>query len=138
MLRATVFCLLLGISSLFAGEAKVRIYVNRFDPADHPDHGRYAVTPPDWNTFGGKTQFICCRGFSSEPDPQTGLRKGIDFDKTYRQFADAGLGVILWPHQSSIYIENLDEFALWAKDNHLFVFDVSGYVPGSGPYGSGS
>ena len=137
LLKITAALLLLGFSSLFAAEGPMRIYPKRFDPADHPDHGRYAVTPPDWNSFGGKTQFICCRGFPSVTDPQTGLRKGVDFDKTYRQFADAGLGIILWPHQSSIYIENLDEFARWAKENNLFVFDVSGYVPGSGPYGSG-
>ena len=83
LLKITAALLLLGFSSLFAAEGPMRIYPKRFDPADHPDHGRYAVTPPDWNSFGGKTQFICCRGFPSVTDPQTGLRKGVDFDKTY-------------------------------------------------------
>lgn len=133
-----LLCLtLVGISSLVGAESSKRVYVERFDPANHPDHQRSAVTPPDWETFGGNTLFICSRGIEMVEDQETGEMKGIDFDKMYRPYSDAELGTILWPHHSGIHIENLEEFAEWVKKNNLFLFDYWGYVPGTGSYGSG-
>ena len=129
--------LFLGCAALFADEPAKRIYVNRFDPADHPDHKRYAVTPPDWSVFGDETLFICCRGIDIKTDSKTGKRLGVNFDNTYKPFADAELGTILWPHQTGIQIDNLDELAEWVKEKGLFLFDFWGYVPGCGPFGAG-
>lgn len=123
--RIVVLLSLIGLSSLFAVESPKRLYVDRFDPADHPDHLRYAVVPPDWETFGGKTNFICCRSL------------GSDYEKTYKPYADAELGTILLPHQGEIFRNDLAEFAEWVKRNNLFLFDYWGYVPGSGSYGRG-
>ena len=61
----------------------------------------------------------------------------MNFDETYKPFADAELGTILWPHQTGIQIDNLDELARWVKERGLFLFDFWGYVPGCGPFGAG-
>ena len=135
--RVLLFLVFLSASFLFAAEPAKRIYVERFDPANHPDRERYAVTPPDWSVFGNETKFICCRGIEIVTDPKTGKRFGVNFDETYKPFADAELGTILWPHQSGIQIENLDELARWVKGRGLFLFDFWGYVPGCGPFGAG-
>lgn len=120
-----------------AGDSAKRIYVNRFDPADPPDHGRYTPTPPDWSVFGNKTLFICCRGIETVTNPETGNEVGLDFDKWYAPYAESRLGTILWPHQEGMYIENFEDFVRWAKEKGLFVFDFWGYVPGCGPHGAG-
>lgn len=127
------FCAV-GVSN---GDTPHRIYPNRYDPAFHPDRGRNAVVPPDWSIFGGKTNFICMRGLPSGTDPNTGHPISVEWEKAYQKYADAGLGTIIWPFQNTIYYENLDQIADWAKKNNLFIFDLWGYVPGSGPYGSG-
>ena len=135
--RLILFLTFLPVSVLFAAEPGKRFYVERFDPANHPDRGRYAVTPPDWSVFGNETKFICCRGIDIVTDPKTGKRLGVNFDKTYEPFANAELGTILWPHQTGIQIDNLDELARWVKGKGLFLFDFWGYVPGCGPFGAG-
>ena len=117
--RLILFLTFLPVSVLFAAEPGKRFYVERFDPANHPDRGRYAVTPPDWSVFGNETKFICCRGIDIVTDPKTGKRLGVNFDKTYEPFANAELGTILWPHQTGIQIDNLDELARWVKGNGL-------------------
>ncbi|MCR5359255.1 MAG: hypothetical protein K6E55_05155, partial [Thermoguttaceae bacterium] len=91
-LRLVFLLTFLSASFLFAADPAKRIYVERFDPADHPDHGRYAVTPPDWSVFGNETKFICFRGIEIVTDPKTGKRYGVNFDETYKPFADAELG----------------------------------------------
>lgn len=136
--RMILCVVLLGVSSLFAADPPKRIYVNRYDPAEHPDRGRFAVTPPDRKTFGDEVLFMTCRGIRTVRDKETGRTRGVDFDEMYRPYAEADLGTIIWPHHSTIHIDNLDEFAEWAKKNGIFVFDLWGYVPGSGPYGRGT
>ena len=68
--RVLLFLVFLSASFLFAAEPAKRIYVERFDPANHPDRERYAVTPPDWSVFGNETKFICCRGIEIVTDPE--------------------------------------------------------------------
>ena len=131
------FLFLLGCAAMGAGDSAKRIYVNRFDPADPPDHGRYTPTPPDWSVFGNKTLFICCRGIETVTNPETGNEVGLDFDKWYAPYAESRLGTILWPHQEGMYIENFEDFVRWAKEKGLFVFDFWGYVPGCGPHCAG-
>lgn len=109
----------------------VSVFPDRFDPAEHPDRARLHVTPPDWKTFDGKTQFIALRSFPSSDG------KGTDFEATIDRYQNAGLGRILWPHAGTIFFQNLDELAEVVKKRNLFLFDFWGYVPGSGPRESG-
>ena len=40
-----------------------RVYSHLMNPREHPDDTRRHVRPPDWNTFGNRTQFTSLRGF---------------------------------------------------------------------------
>ena len=123
---AIIFC-----APSFCWGNEPQIYPERFDPAEHPDRGRLFVTPPSWETFGGKTQFIALRSFPSKEG------KGYDYEKLIDQYQNAGLGRIVWPHAGTIFYENLGELADVIKKRDLFLFDIWGYVPGSGPRESG-
>ncbi|MDO5553287.1 MAG: hypothetical protein Q4G68_05960 [Planctomycetia bacterium] len=109
----------------------LRLYTSRFDSAEHPDHTRLHVTPPDWSTFNGKTQFITLRYFPS--------KKGIgrDFEILIDQHQQAELGRFIWPTGETIFFKNLEELVDILKKRNLFLFALWGYVPGSGPRGAG-
>lgn len=113
----------------------LRLDSTLFEPTEHPDYGRHPLLPPGWKTFDHETQFICLRGFSSARESGKLLAK--DLQKSYDAFAAEGLGRVLWPFWETIYYDNLDEVADFAQKNGLYLFDFWGYVPGSGPYGSG-
>jgi len=109
----------------------LKLYSDRFDPADRPDVARYYATPPTWATFDGKTQFIACRAFPSKDDV------GRDFGKTLDQYQKEELGRVIWPHASTIFFKNLGELADEINRRDLYLFDFWGFVPGSGPRDSG-
>lgn len=105
-----------------------RVYAHLLEPREHPDDARRAVQPPDWNTFGRQTQFVSLRGFAVENEAI--VRFAEELDKYTVTF---DLGRVVWPSYPIVFAKNLDELAAEIKRRDLFLFDIWGYVPGSGP-----
>ncbi|MBR5759840.1 MAG: hypothetical protein IKX88_14720 [Thermoguttaceae bacterium] len=129
--KVMAFVVIFAVASCYAADDQVRLYSYRMDPAERPEVERYAVRPPSWDVFDGKTQFITLRSFPSENDI------GQRFDETLDQYQNAELGRIIWPHAGTIFYKNLGELAETIKRRDLYLFDFWGYVPGSGPRESG-
>ena len=88
------------------------------------------MKPPSWDVFGNRPHFVCLRGFGVEDDKIVGYKEEIEkYTVTY------DLGGVLWPSYPILFSENLDELADEIKKRGLFLFDIWGYVPGSGPGG---
>ena len=107
-----------------------RVYARLLDPREHPDYRRRHVQPPTWDTFGNETQFATLRGFNVQDKKITGFREALDL---YTRRHD--LGNVIWPSYPILFAENLDELAGEIRKRDLFLFDIWGYVPGSGPGG---
>lgn len=107
-----------------------RVYTHLLDPREHPDYTRRHVQPPSWDTFGNVTQFAALRGFSVENDQIVGYVEEIEkYTKTYE------LGNVVWPAYPIVFAKNLGDLAEEIQRRGLFLFDIWGYVPGSGPGG---
>jgi hypothetical protein len=105
-----------------------RVYTHLLEPKEHPDYKRRHVQPPDWETFDNRTQFTSLRGFAERDG------KIVDYEKEIDRYTKIHeLGNILWTAYPIIFGENLDDVADEIKRRGLFLFDVWGYVPGSGP-----
>lgn len=100
------------------------------DPKEHPDYDRRAVKPPTWDTFKNRTQFTCLRGFNVQDNKIVGYAEELEkYTRTY------GLGDVIWPSYPILFATNLVDLANEIKRRDLYLFDVWGYVPGSGPGG---
>jgi hypothetical protein len=108
----------------------LRVYSHLLNPREHPDDNRRHVHPPTWETFGNRARFMTLRGFEVEDEQLIGYREEIE--KYTRQYE---LGDIIWPSYPILFAKNLDELLLEIKQRDLFLFDIWGYVPGSGPGG---
>ncbi len=107
-----------------------RVYAHRLEPREHPDYDRRAVKPPTWETFGNRTRFTCLRGFAVENGQVIRYTDELDrFTRTHE------LGDVIWPSYPILFAKNLGDLAGEVKRRDLFLFDVWGYVPGSGPGG---
>lgn len=113
-----------------AARTLVRVYSKLLEPREHPDYDRRSVKPPNWETFQRMTQFTSLRGFGVENDKIVNYRE--EMERCTRQFA---LGDVLWPSYPILFATNLTEFAEEVRKRGLWLFDVWGYVPGSGPGG---
>lgn len=107
-----------------------RVYSHLLEPREHPDYERRAVKPPTWETFKNRTQFTCLRGFGQEGDQLVGFAEEIE--KITRSHE---LGNVIWPSYSTLFATNLCDLADEIKRRDLYLFDIWGYVPGSGPGG---
>jgi hypothetical protein len=88
------------------------------------------VKPPTWETFKDRTQFTCLRGFSQNDNRLTRFAEEIEkFTRTYE------LGDVIWPSYDTLFARNLGDLADEIKRRDLYLFDIWGYVPGSGPGG---
>lgn len=126
---------LLGLvaPTLFAqsqSPAPHRVYSHLLEPREHPDYDRRAVKPPTWESFKNRTQFTCLRGFGVENDKLVGFKE--ELEKYTRTFE---LGNVIWPSYSTLFATNLAELADEISRRDLYLFDIWGYVPGSGPGG---
>ena len=107
-----------------------RVFFHLMEPRENPDYTRRAVRPPTWETFKGRTQFTCLRGF----DVRDG--KIIDYAQELEKFTRTyDLGTVVWPSYPILFATNLPALADEIKRRGLYLFDVWGYVPGSGPGG---
>ena len=119
-------------SAAAAGEPAppIRVYSRLMDPREHPDYDRRCVKPPSWDTFGNLTQFTALRGFTVDKDVITGYTEELD-----RYTKDFELGKVIWPAYPVVFARNLEDLAREIQDRGLYLFDIWGYVPGSGPGG---
>jgi hypothetical protein len=106
------------------GDSKIRIYNYPVNPRQHPDDARRYIKPPDASTFGNQIQFMALRSLGDD----------------YKQLLDDytikyGLGNIIWAKYPVIYRQDLPEIVQELKKRNLYLFDLWGYVPGSGPGG---
>jgi len=113
-----------------AAQPTHRVYSHLMNPREHPDDSRRPVRPPDWTTFGGVPQFTTLRGFDIKDGRITNLKSELDkYTLTHE------LGHVIWPSYEVLFASNLGELADEIKRRGLFLFDIWGYVPGSGPGG---
>jgi hypothetical protein len=113
-----------------SGETKPqrhRVYGALFDPREHPDYDRRHVKPPSWETFGNRTHFAALRGFGIENDV---IVRYVEEIEKYTKTLD--LGDVVWPSYPIIFAKNLGDLADEIHRRGLFLFDIWGYVPGSG------
>lgn len=107
-----------------------RVYARLYDPREHPDYQRRHTQPPSWETFDHRTRFTCLRGFTVK-DGQI-----VDYEKELDRFTRKHkLGDVIWPSYPIVFAKNLRALAEEIKKRDLFLFDIWGYVPGSGPGG---
>ena len=107
-----------------------RVYSHLLDPREHPDYERRAVKPPTWETFKNRTQFTTLRGFNVQDDRIVGYAEELEkYTRTHE------LGDVIWPAYPILFAKNLGDLADEIKRRDLYLFDVWGYVPGSGPGG---
>ena len=121
------FCFCLGDSSFLLrpqAQNSVKIYPYLMDPRQHPDEARRWVKPPDRQTFEGRTQFITLRSLDGD------YKKLLDL---YTQ--KSNLGKVIWPSYPVLFRPDLEEVTNEIKQRGLYLFDIWGYVPGSGPGG---
>lgn len=108
----------------------VRVYSRLLDPTEHPDFTRRAVRPPTWATFDHRTQFTCLRTFELKDGRILAIREELE-----RHTRTFGLGRVVWPSYPVLFASNLGELADEIRRRELFLFDIWGYVPGSGDGG---
>ena len=107
-----------------------RVYSHLLEPREHPDYDRRAVKPPTWETFKNRTQFTCLRGFGVSDGRLVGFVEEIErITRTHE------LGDVIWPSYDTLFAKNLGDLADEIKRRDLYLFDIWGYVPGSGPGG---
>ena len=102
----------------------IRVYSYAMDPCVHPDYNRFFVKPPDADVFENRIQFMALRSLDGDY-----IKK---INKYTRQYE---LGNILWPSYTMLYRPDLANVVKEIKDRGLYLFDLWGYVPGSGPGG---
>lgn len=126
-----LLCLLTLMWQVSAGaQPGHKVSTQLLNPRVYPDDARRAVQPPSWETFGNKTQFVALRGFGVAEGKVAGYAEEMErYQNTFR------LGNVIWPMANMIFTENLSEVADEIKRRGLFLFDLWGYVPGSGPGG---
>lgn len=113
-----------------APSARFRVYSHLLAPEEHPDYLRRPVRPPTWSTFKNQTQFTCLRGFEVQDDQIVRFTEELDkFTRTHH------LGAVIWPSYPILFAKNLGDLAREIHQRDLFLFDIWGYVPGSGPGG---
>ncbi len=102
----------------------VRVYPHLMNPRKHPDDDRKAVRPPDAATFKNRVQFTALRSLG--PNYREEIEK---YTKTLE------LGNVLWPTYDLLHHPELEEVVRYIKEKELYLFDIWGFVPGSGPGG---
>jgi hypothetical protein len=113
-------------------DAPHRVYGRLLDPREHPDYHRRAVKPPTWETFGNRTQFFSLRGFQVDEAKGMIVDYAKEIERYTRQYE---LGDVIWPSYPILFAKNLGDLADENKRRNLYLFDIWGYVPGSGPGG---
>ena len=137
MTMKTIVTLLMLSSSIFVkAQSKIvepviqkhLVYNYLINPREHPDDARRHVKPPTWELFGNQTHFTALRGIKMKDGRLINLAEDFElYTKTY------DLGDVIWPNSRFLSATNISELVSELKQRNLFLFDIWGYVPGSGP-----
>jgi len=129
----SIACLSLVAAGVAASDgpgAVRRVYSHLIEPREHPDDDRRAVRPPSWRTFRNRTQFTSLRRFSVQDGHLLGIAEELEkYSRTHE------LGDVIWPSYQVLFARNLGDLADEIRQRDLYLFDIWGYVPGSGPGG---
>jgi len=99
----------------------VRVWPRLENPRLHPDDARRAVKPPSWEDLGNRVHLL-------------GLRSLLDKDyaaQLDRHVADR-LGDFVWANAYVVLKPDVAERVAAVKARGLWLFDLWGYLPGSG------
>lgn len=113
-----------------AADVRHKVSTTLLDPRSYPDYSRRYVQPPTWDLFGGKTHFTTVRGFAREGDRL--VRIGEDLDK-FTGTKRLNLGDVVWPNSRFLSAGNIPELVDEMVKRDLYMYQIWGYVPGSGP-----
>ena len=105
-----------------------RVYNYLLNPREYPDDSRRHVKPPTWEFFGNQTHFTGLRGLQMKDGKLVNLAE--DFEKYTKTF---DLGDVIWPNSRFLAAANIPDMVQEMKNRKLYLFDIWGYVPGSGP-----
>ena len=115
---------LTGLSQNESGKSNIRIYGYPMNPRLHPDDNRRRIKPPDSGTFGNQIHFMALRSLDG------------DYKRLLDQYTvKYGLGNIIWPAYPIIFRNDLLQVVQEIKKRDLYLFDIWGFVPGSGAGG---
>ncbi len=98
------------------------------DPRAYPDDARRPVKPPGWDVFGNQTHFTALRRLDVKGGKLVGYAQ--DFERYTKTF---DLGDVVWPNCRFLTATNIPELVAEMKLRQLFLYEIWGYVPGSGP-----
>ena len=113
----------------------LQLYTTLPNPADNPDYDRYAVKHPTPATFDSTTKFATLRSFQIDQN-STVVDYSTDL-KSYCLDPDTSLGTVIWPVYPLLFTVNFEAVIDSVAKDGLYVTDIWGFVPGSGP-GNGS
>lgn len=106
------------------------VYAHFLDPREHPDYARRHVKPPTWETFDERVHFAALREFDIRDGQLAHYSEKIEkYTQEYQ------LGDVLWIRYPALFARNLKDLIDEIRQRNLFLFDIWGYVPGSGPGG---
>lgn len=105
----------------------LKLYTNLSDTPQSRDYKRKDIKPPTRATFGNEPRFTTLRSFDIENNQVVHSQEKID---KYCKIHD--LGDVIWPCHPLLFVDNFDEVIESVKENDLYLFDIWGYVPGSG------
>ena len=104
------------------------VYNYLINPREYPDDGRRHVKPPAWDLFGNKTHFTALRDIKMADGKLINFTRDFElYTKTY------DLGDVIWPNSRFLSATNIPDMVREMKLRNLYLFDIWGYVPGSGP-----
>jgi hypothetical protein len=104
------------------------VYTKLLNPREYPDDARRYVKPPTWQLFGNQTHFTTMRSFQMKDGKL--VHYAEDFERYTRTF---DLGDVIWPNCRFLAATNIPDMVQEMKRRSLFMYEVWGYVPGSGP-----
>ncbi len=120
--------LLAACPQMRGAEAGHLVETRLLDPRIYPDDGRRPVKPPGWELFGNQTHFTTMRRFQSKDGRLVNFAE--DFERYTKTF---DLGDVIWPNARFLTASNIPEMVAEMKRRGLFLYQIWGYVPGSGP-----
>jgi len=109
-------------------ETQYKVYNYYLNPREYPDDKRRFVKPPTWELFGNHSHFTTLRRFQLENNKLVNFTDDFDL---YTKKLD--LGDVIWPNSEFLSATNIDEMVTEMKKRELFLYQIWGYVPGSGP-----
>ena len=95
-------------------------YPYLLDPSIYPDHERWQIDVPTWETFDSTTQFTTLRGLT-----QTEWREDLHwYTEVFK------LGKVVWPMMHILWSPHVKEAIEEIKARGLYLFDLWSHVPG--------